>query len=159
MEMTTQQELKLQEICLLYNKSLRLTPEEIRRIFVAGIESELWEQQRPVATKAPHPTELKYPEQTKAFKETLDKMYQVHLDKNLDYSPTNINGVGMIGLATRLWDKNVRMMNLNGFEIEAHFIAFHGSKEAKNESLEDTFIDGANYNIIGRLMLLDKWGK
>ena len=158
MEMTIKQKLTLQEICLLYNKSIRLTPEEIKRIFVAGIESELQEQ-RPVALEALHPTELKYPEQTKAFKETLDKMYEVHLNKNLDYSPTNINGVGMIGLATRLWDKNVRMMNLNGFEIEAHFIAFHGSREAKNESLEDTFIDGANYNIIGRLMLLDKWGK
>jgi hypothetical protein len=156
MARTEEQEIKLKQ---LQEKYSGVIPEiHVRDIFVAGIVSGITEE-LPVCTKAPHPTELKYPEQTKAFKETLDKMYQVHLDKNLDYSPTNINGVGMIGLATRLWDKNVRMMNLNGFEIEARFIAFHGSREAKNESLEDTFIDGANYNIIGRLMLLDKWGK
>jgi hypothetical protein len=158
MEMTTQQELKLQKIYLLYNKSFRLTPEKIKGIFVAGIDS-VRAEERPVCTKAPHPTELKYPEQTKAFKEMLDKMYQLHLIKNEDYSPSNINGVGMIGLVTRLWDKTVRILNLSGFNIEAKFIEFRGDRKPKNESLEDTFIDLANYGVIGRLMLLGKWGK
>ncbi len=113
----------------------------------------------PEASASPHPTELKYPEQTAAFKEMLDKMYHLHLMKNQDYSPSNINGVGMIGLATRLWDKTVRIMNLLGFNIEAKLISIDTAKEPKNESLEDTFIDLANYSVIGRLMMLGKWAK
>ncbi len=117
------------------------------------------EENPPVAYPNPHPTELKYPEQTAAFKEMLDKMYQLHLVKNQDYSPSNINGTGMIGLATRLWDKTVRVMNLLGFNIEAKLISYDAAREPKNESLEDTFVDLSNYGVIGRLMMIGKWGK
>jgi hypothetical protein len=83
------------------------------------------------SVKALHSTEEKYPEQTKAFREMIEKMYQVHLDKNLDYSPSNINGVGMIGLASRTWDKVIRFLNLVGFNIDAKLISFNGSKVPK----------------------------
>ena len=156
MKKTEKQEKELEQLQEKYKGSIPGI--HVRDIFVAGMDSELQEQ-RPIDTKAPHPTEMKYPEQTKAFKETLDKMYQVHLDKNLDYSPANVQGMGMIGLSTRLWDKIVRLSSLVGFTIEAKFVSFTGSKEPKNESLEDTLMDLSVYGIIGRLMLLDKWGK
>jgi len=71
-----------------------------------------------------HPTELRRPQQTKAFRELLEKMYITHLDKNFDYSPANILGTGEIGLATRTWDKVARMMNLTGFDVEIEEATF-----------------------------------
>jgi hypothetical protein len=133
----------------------------LESVFTLGIKSGTGVQQQEIVSPVVelHPTELKYPEQTTAFKEMLDKMYHLHLIKNQDYSPSNINGVGMIGLATRLWDKTVRIMNLLGFNIEAKLLSIDTAKEPKNESLEDTFIDLANYSVIGRLMMLGKWAK
>jgi len=70
-----------------------------------------------VKSNATHPTEEKYPIQTKAFKELINKMYMVHLDKNLDYSPANILYTGEAGVIIRVWDKFCRLCNLNGMEF------------------------------------------
>ncbi len=67
--------------------------------------------------KVPHPTEERYPIQTAAFRELIEKMYQVHLDKNLDYSPANILVTGDIGVVVRVWDKIARIFNLSGLEF------------------------------------------
>jgi DNA polymerase sigma len=156
MEMTPSQEKKLEELQNYYNGVIPAI--HIRDIFL-DVLSFIEKENPPKAYPDPHPTELKYPVQTEGFREMLDKMYQLHLVKNQDYSPSNINGTGMIGLATRLWDKTVRIMNLLGFNIEAKLISYDAAREPKNESLEDTFVDLSNYGVIGRLMMLGKWGK
>lgn len=104
-----------------------------------------------------HPTEQKYPEQCKKFKEITEDMYKLHLDKNFDYSPSNMLATGMDGAVVRLWDKISRIMNLCGFDI------LTGTrteiKEPKNESLLDSFFDAANYSIIALILKAGKWGK
>jgi hypothetical protein len=106
-----------------------------------------------------HPTEVKSPIQARAFIETVMKMYRVHLDKNNDYSPANILGTGEIGCVVRLWDKVARLLNLTGFEINVTTAQFTKPKEVKHESIEDTYLDTANYAIIGQLLREGRWGK
>lgn len=110
-----------------------------------------------------HPTEQRCPEQVVAFIETVMQMYRVHLDKNADYSPANILGPGEIGLATRLWDKITRLLNLYGFEVHIEKAGTMDvnalQRDPKNESLDDTYLDVAVYGIIGMLLRAQKWGK
>lgn len=104
-------------------------------------------------------TEIRNPEQAAEFIRILMKMYRTHLAKNADYSPANIKGPGIIGVATRMWDKMVRIMNLTGFDIEADFKGFHGKKKATNEPYMDAFLDIAVYGVIAQILEQDKWGK
>lgn len=104
-----------------------------------------------------HPTEQAYPEQCAMFKEILDKMYQLHLEKNHDYSPMNMLATGMDGAVVRIWDKVARIMNLCGFDIRTGLRLKR--KEPKNESLEDSFFDNANYSVIALILKAGKWGK
>jgi len=107
-----------------------------------------------------HPTEVKCPQQVKAFREMLGKMMRTHLSKNSDYSQANILGTGQIGVATRLWDKTCRLLSLTGFNIGIDVpLTFTKPRKAKNESLHDTYLDLANYAIIGEILLEDLWGK
>jgi hypothetical protein len=106
-----------------------------------------------------HPTEIDRPDQVEAFMDVLMRMYRVHLDKNADYSPANILGTGEIGLVTRLWDKVARLMNLSGFRIEISHARFTTPQAPKNESIDDTLIDLANYGVIGFLLRKGVWGK
>ncbi len=105
-----------------------------------------------------HITEERSPNQAQGFREIIEKMYQTHLDKNADYSPANVLGVGEIGLVVRLWDKMTRLMNLLGFEINVEFVGYHGEKEAMNESIEDTYMDMSVYSVIALLYRAGKWG-
>lgn len=105
------------------------------------------------------PVEVKYSIQVKAFMETIMRMYRLHLNKNLDYSPMNILGTGEIGLVTRLWDKCARLMNLTGFKIHAELTEFSQPRTPKHESIEDTLLDLSVYGIIGYLLRQGKWGK
>jgi hypothetical protein len=107
-----------------------------------------------------HPTEVNCPEQVKAFREILGRMMRTHLSKNSDYSPANILLTGQLGLATRLWDKTARLLNLTGFHVPIETtLTFTKPRAAKNESLNDTYMDLAVYAIIGKLLLEEKWGK
>ena len=107
-----------------------------------------------------HPTEIKSPNQSKRFKEIVDQMYLVHLDKNADYSPANVLGMGEMGVVVRLWDKMTRLMSLLGFEVNVEFVGYdpNKAKTPKNESINDTYLDMAVYAIIGRLYREGKWG-
>lgn len=105
-----------------------------------------------------HITEKRCPNQAREFKAILDKMYRTHLDKNADYSPANILGTGELGLATRIYDKCIRYLNLTGFDIDARLVAYIGPKIAKNESIDDTLLDMAVYSIIGLLLRKGAWG-
>ena len=104
-------------------------------------------------------TEMKRPQQVKGYMDVIMQGYRVHLAKNADYSPANILGAGEIGLATRVWDKIARLLNLIGFSIEISESTYDKPKVAKNESLEDNLLDLSVYAVIWQLFRKGVWGK
>ncbi len=104
-------------------------------------------------------TERTRPIQVSAFLDIIFGMYRLHLRKNGDYSPANIAGCGETGVVVRLWDKMARLMNLSGFRIEIASSWFEAPREPENESIDDTYFDGATYNIIGLLVRRGQWGR
>ena len=104
--------------------------------------------------------EKEYPELSQEFKEIQDEMYRMFAAKHMDYGLQNISLGGdltkendkkfsLTGLAIRLTDKISRLRNL----------LTNGRNFVKGEGMEDTFIDIANYGIIGLLVGRDKWKK
>lgn len=105
--------------------------------------------------------ELDYPELSNEFKSIQKEMYEMFARKHMDYGLNNIALGGDIlnnkedkkfsltGLAIRLTDKISRLKNL----------LINGKNFVKGEGMEDTFIDIANYGIIGLLVGRDKWKK
>lgn len=80
-----------------------------------------------------------------------DELVALLLKKHDDYGPKNISnapGGPLNGLNVRMYDKLARLDNL-----------ISNNKDPKNESLRDTFLDIANYAIIGLLVLDGKWDK
>jgi hypothetical protein len=81
--------------------------------------------------------------------EIVDELYNLLLDKHHDYGPKNIAGSPggpLNGLRVRMWDKIARINHL-----------IDNGNKAKNESLEDSYKDLANYAIIGLMVLRGKW--
>ena len=66
--------------------------------------------------------------------------YKVKTDEDVRLS--------LIGLGTRLNDKISRLLNLT-----------MNNKEPKNESIDDTLIDIANYAVMGLIVRSKLWGK
>lgn len=69
--------------------------------------------------------------------------------KQRDYGPKNIAsapGGPVNGLMVRMYDKIARIENLN-----------HSGVDPENESLLDSFMDLANYGIIGVMVLRGMW--
>ena len=104
--------------------------------------------------------EVEYPELSKEFKQIQKEMYEMFARKHMDYGLNNIALGGdltqqedkkfsLTGLAIRLTDKISRLKNL----------LVNGKNYGKGEGMEDTFIDIANYGIIGLLVGRDKWKK
>ena len=104
--------------------------------------------------------ENEYPELSQEYKKIGQEMYEMFAAKHLDYGLNNIALGGdltneddkkfsLTGLAIRLTDKISRLKNL----------IIHGRNYVKGEGMEDTFIDIANYGIIGMLVGRDKWKK
>ena len=105
--------------------------------------------------------EEEYPELSNEFQIIQDEMYEMFARKHMDYGLNNIALGGDIvnnsedkkfsltGLAIRLTDKISRLRNL----------MVNGRNYVKGEGMEDTFIDIANYGIIGLLVGRDKWKK
>lgn len=106
-----------------------------------------------------HPSEVRCPMQMRSFAETLGKMYRLSLQKNADYGSASIQGTGPIGIAVRLWDKVCRLLSLQGFRIAAQYQGMDTSREPKNESIEDTWLDAATYGVIGYLNHKGLWGR
>ena len=100
---------------------------------------------------------IKYPKQFLMMRLLHSAMYHLHVMKNKDYSPSNILGTGQAGIATRLWDKCARFMNLIGFDITTG--EYTQEKNPKNESILDTLIDASNYALIGIIHKFGSWGK
>ena len=105
--------------------------------------------------------EHEYPELSGEFKQIQKEMYEMFARKHMDYGLNNIALGGDIlnneddkkfsltGLAIRLTDKISRLKNL----------LVNGRNFVKGEGMEDTFIDIANYGIIGLLVGRNKWKK
>ena len=105
--------------------------------------------------------EEEYPELSNEFQNIQDEMYEMFARKHMDYGLNNIALGGDIvnnsndkqfsltGLCIRLTDKISRLKNL----------LVNGRSFVKGEGMEDTFIDIANYGIIGLLVGRDKWKK
>jgi len=105
--------------------------------------------------------EEQYPELSEEFSKIQEEQYEMFARKHMDYGLNNIALGGDIvnnsddkkfsltGLAIRLTDKISRLRNL----------MVNGKNYVKGEGMEDTFIDIANYGIIGLLVGRDKWKK
>jgi hypothetical protein len=105
--------------------------------------------------------EEEYPDLSQEFKQIQEEQYELFAKKMLDYGLNNITLGGDIvnnsddkkfsltGLTIRLTDKINRLRNL----------VVSGKNYVKDEGMEDTFIDVANYGIIGLLVGRDKWKK
>ncbi len=105
--------------------------------------------------------EAEYPELSKEFKNIQKEMYEMFARKHMDYGLNNIALGGDIvnnsddkqfsltGLCIRLTDKISRLKNL----------LINGRSFVEGEGMQDTFIDIANYGIIGLLVGRDKWKK
>ena len=105
--------------------------------------------------------ELDYPELSKEFKQIQKEMYEMFARKHMDYGLNNIALGGDIvnnsddkqfsltGLCIRLTDKISRLKNL----------LINGRSFVEGEGMQDTFIDIANYGIIGLLVGRNKWKK
>lgn len=104
--------------------------------------------------------EREYPELSQEFKNIQQEMYELFARKQMDYGLSNISLGGdlnndndkkfsLTGLAIRLTDKISRLRNL----------VISGKNYVPGESQEDTFIDIANYGIIGMLVGRNKWKK
>lgn len=73
----------------------------------------------------------------------------VLVSKQRDYGPYNISrapGGPINGLLVRMNDKMERLKNL-----------YYGSTEPQNETLEDSFIDMANYAVICLMVQRGEW--
>ena len=105
--------------------------------------------------------EEEYPDLANEFQNIQDEMYEMFARKHMDYGLNNIALGGDIvnnsddkkfsltGLAIRLTDKISRLRNL----------MVNGRNYVEGEGMEDTFIDIANYGIIGLLVGRNKWKK
>ena len=82
---------------------------------------------------------------------TFKEAHDLLLKKHRDYGPKNIAlapGGALNGLRVRMWDKLARINNL----VDTGALP-------ENESLRDSFMDMANYAIIGLMVLDGTWGK
>ena len=104
--------------------------------------------------------ENEYPELSEEYKRISEEMYEMFAQKHMDYGLNNIALGGdltnsedkkfsLTGLCIRLTDKISRLKNL----------LINGKNYVQGEGMEDTFIDIANYGIIGLLVGRDKWRK
>jgi hypothetical protein len=105
--------------------------------------------------------EAEYPELSEEFKNIQNEQYELFARKMMDYGLNNVTLGGDIvnnsedkkfsltGLTIRLTDKINRLRNL----------VVSGKQYVKDEGMEDTFIDIANYGIIGMLVGRNRWKK
>lgn len=85
------------------------------------------------------------------FKDVLDKMYEIYEKKNADYGDSFSKTYAEFGLtsaAVRINDKNERFKKLIKQEAQV-----------KDESIEDTLLDLANYSVLTLMELMNKDGK
>lgn len=75
-----------------------------------------------------------------AVDEVMGELRELMINKQRDYGHSNITDFGEYGVLVRLNDKVCRLKNLLG------------KKEPKNESIDDSWMDIANYSIIALML-------
>lgn len=101
-----------------------------------------------------------YPRTEQEFQILLNNMYTTFCKKQFDYGPGNIAmgtslknkeevNIALLGIIVRLNDKINRLINLS---TKHNF-------EAKNEPIEDAFLDIAIYSVMALIVKNHKWGK
>jgi len=75
-----------------------------------------------------------------AIDEVMGELRELMINKQRDYGHSNITDFGEYGVFVRLNDKVCRLKNLLG------------KKEPKNESIDDSWMDIANYSIIALML-------
>tara|TARA_B100001939_G_scaffold42120_1_gene32635 strand:+ start:171 stop:518 length:348 start_codon:yes stop_codon:yes gene_type:complete len=101
-----------------------------------------------------------YPQTEQEFQIILNKMYRTFCEKQFDYGPGNIAlgtmlknekevNQSLFGIIVRMNDKINRLINLS---------TNHNMK-AKNEPIDDAFIDIAVYAVMAMIVKQNKWGK
>ena len=76
-----------------------------------------------------------------AVDEVLRELREILIDKQRDYGYSNITDFGEFGVLVRLNDKVCRLKNL-----------LTKNREPKNESINDSWVDTANYAIIALML-------
>lgn len=79
----------------------------------------------------------------------MDSLGNLLLDKHADYGPYNVAkapGGPLNGLRVRIWDKVARINNL-----------LDNSRDPRNESVRDSFVDLANYAVIALMVIDGTW--
>ncbi len=71
---------------------------------------------------------------------------EVFIHKQYDYGPNNVANFGDVGILIRLNDKIERLKNLMMSQSKVH-----------NESIADTWLDIANYGLIGLMCKENLW--
>lgn len=84
--------------------------------------------------------------QAKAALEIMLDLVKLIDKKQLDYGPGNISAFGELGLLVRCNDKIERMKNLHSKGLSP-----------KNESMDDSWRDLANYAVIALIVRAGKW--
>lgn len=101
-----------------------------------------------------------FPETEQEFKKILNTMYMTFCKKQFDYGPGNIAmgtqlkseeevNIALLGIIVRMNDKINRLVNLS---TKHNF-------EAKNEPIEDAFLDTAVYAVMALIVKNRKWSK
>ena len=88
---------------------------------------------------------------TAAVWEVIDELGNLLITKQADYGPGNVNnafGGPMNGLMVRIGDKFERLKNL-----------LSNNKQTNYESVEDSFMDLANYAVIALMVKRGTWPK
>jgi len=90
-------------------------------------------------------------EKSSSFEERLNEIFtemkEILIKKQSDYGSQNIKETGEVGIIVRMNDKMARLKNLNGFNDNSY-----KPKTAKNESIDDAYMDIANYAILALLL-------
>jgi hypothetical protein len=93
---------------------------------------------------------MNYKEQFKEFEKIQHELLNLSIRKNHDYGPENIGALGERGIYVRIWDKVARLKTL---------LWDNKDPAVKDESIDDTIRDLANYAIIMLVLRRGKWGK
>lgn len=79
-----------------------------------------------------------------AYDRVIEEAREICLKRHEDYGPGNISRHGELGVLVRMDDKLARLEHLLG-------------REAKCESIEDSWLDLVNYAVIGLLVHRGVW--
>lgn len=98
-------------------------------------------------------------EQWEEWQKIDSEAFSLAQTKSKDYSPSNILGIGDLGVMFTILSKTIRLCNLFGIGIEVKFTGMNPPHTPNHESIDDNLIDLRNYSQINVILRRNKWGK